>query len=96
MKRRPDQVAVRELRQNLSVYLERVIRGETLEVTSHGQPVAHLAPIQSKPGSHLDALIASGQARPPRRSLASLLPPEGPVTTLLSDALRQMRDEEDR
>jgi prevent-host-death family protein len=38
-------VGVRELRQNLSVHLARVIAGETLEVTDRGQPVAVLAPL---------------------------------------------------
>lgn len=38
-------VGVRELRQNLSVYLVRVIAGETLEVTDRGRPVARLTPI---------------------------------------------------
>ena len=40
-----ERVGVRELRQNLSVYLRRVRRGETLEVTERGQPVAILQPI---------------------------------------------------
>src|SRR5437764_9592828 len=39
------QVGVRELRQNLSVHLARVLRGETLEVTDRGQAVAVLAPL---------------------------------------------------
>ena len=47
---RPDRVGVRELRQNLSVYLERVIAGERLEVTDRGNPVAMLIPI--RPGRH--------------------------------------------
>lgn len=38
-------VGVRELRQNLSVYLARVIAGETLEVTDRGHAVAVLAPL---------------------------------------------------
>ena len=38
---------MRELRQNLSVYLARIAEGETLEVTDRGQPVAILAPIRS-------------------------------------------------
>lgn len=38
-------VGVRELRQNLSVHLARVIRGETLEVTDRGHAVAVLAPL---------------------------------------------------
>jgi prevent-host-death family protein len=40
-----NRVGVRELRQNLSVYLRRVRRGESLEVTERGQPVALLQPI---------------------------------------------------
>ena len=49
------QVGVRELRQNLSVYLERIALGETLEVTDRGQPVAILAPLP-KPVSVLERL----------------------------------------
>ena len=41
----PAQVGVRELRQNLSVYLARVIEGEVLQVTDRGHAVAVLAPI---------------------------------------------------
>lgn len=40
-----EQVGVRELRQNLSVHLARVIKGETLEVTDRGVAVAVLAPL---------------------------------------------------
>ena len=42
---RTPQVGVRELRQNLSVYLRRVEAGETLEVTEHGHSVARLTPL---------------------------------------------------
>lgn len=41
-------VGVRELRQNLSRYLERVKEGETLIVTERGHQVARLVP--SRPG----------------------------------------------
>jgi prevent-host-death family protein len=40
----PARVGVRELRQNLSVYLDRVKEGEVLEVTEHGHAVALLTP----------------------------------------------------
>jgi prevent-host-death family protein len=43
-------VGVRELRQNLSRYLERVKAGETLTVTEHGHEVARLMP--SHPDVH--------------------------------------------
>src|SRR5437870_1385634 len=39
-----DRVGVRELRQNLSVYLRRVKTGEALEVTERGHVVARLVP----------------------------------------------------
>ena len=58
---RPARVGVRELRQNLSVYLERVIAGERLEVTDRGNPVAMLIPI--RPGATLvERLVAEGRA----------------------------------
>ena len=40
-----DRVGVRELRQNLSVYLRRVKLGDRLEVTERGRVVARLEPI---------------------------------------------------
>jgi prevent-host-death family protein len=40
----PDAVGVRELRQNLSKYLDRVKAGEGLIVTEHGRVVARLVP----------------------------------------------------
>jgi prevent-host-death family protein len=73
---RPDRVGVRELRQNLSVYLARVIAGERLEVTDRGNPVAMLIPI--RPGATLvERLVAEGRAIPAMRSprTPSALPP---------------------
>src|SRR3979490_1362342 len=57
------QVGVRELRQNLSVHLRRVLRGETLEVTDRGRAVAILAPLP-KPTSVLERLRAEGRLIP--------------------------------
>jgi prevent-host-death family protein len=42
-------VGVRELRQNLSKYLERVKQGETLTVTERGHEVARLVPSSTDP-----------------------------------------------
>jgi prevent-host-death family protein len=53
------QVGVRELRQNLSVYLARIAKGETLEVTDRGLPVAILAPIGRR-STALERLTAAG------------------------------------
>ena len=61
---RPARVGVRELRQNLSVYLDRVKAGETLEVTEHGHPVARLGPNPPARMSIVDRLIAEGKITP--------------------------------
>ncbi len=71
-----ERVGVRELRQNLSVYLERVKRGEALEVTERGRPVAVLAPLRD-PEDPLERLRAQGRLRPavlPWESLPEPLP----------------------
>jgi antitoxin (DNA-binding transcriptional repressor) of toxin-antitoxin stability system len=85
----PSTVGVRELRQNLSVYLERVKKGEALTVTEHGSAVALLRPLPAG-GSALDRLVAGGHARPPARGLAARPTPlavklQQPLSELLED-----------
>ena len=53
-----DRIGVRELRQHASRYLERVVRGETLEVTDRGRPVARLVPIGADPWADM---VATGR-----------------------------------
>ncbi|HEX6323072.1 MAG TPA: type II toxin-antitoxin system prevent-host-death family antitoxin [Vicinamibacterales bacterium] len=65
-------VGVRELRQNLSVYLERVKKGESLTVTDRGQEVAILRPMPKTDGL-IERLIAEGRATPPTRTLRDVL-----------------------
>lgn len=60
-------VGVAELRQNLSVYLRRVKKGERLVVTERNRPVAELGPAPHT-GPGLDRLIAEGRVAPPVRS----------------------------
>lgn len=56
-------VGVRELKQNLSAYLERAARGESIRVTDRGVPKAMLGPV---PGVlRLDEGIAKGWITPP-------------------------------
>jgi prevent-host-death family protein len=89
-----DTVGIRELRQNLSVYLRRVAQGEALHVTDHGRPVALLSPLP--PDDHpLAGLVATGKVTPATRRLADLPPPRrgGPS---LSEVVQRMRDEDDR
>jgi prevent-host-death family protein len=97
--RSPARVGVRELRQNLSVYLDRVKAGETLEVTEHGQPVAQLRPRRDRPMSVLDQMIADGRATPATirpRDIPPPLPDPDPTGPTLTEILLQMREEDDR
>jgi prevent-host-death family protein len=88
---RSNQVGIRELRQNLSKYLRRVVNGERLEVTERGRPMAVLAPL-SESTSALARLVGSGRARPPQADLPDLAPPRGPITTKGTEALRELRE----
>ena len=56
---------MREARQNLSVYLQRVQAGETFTVTDHGRPVALLGPVPASDDPLAD-LVARGLADPPK------------------------------
>jgi prevent-host-death family protein len=51
-------VGVRELRQRASELLRRVERGEVIEITDRGRPVAQLSPLPV--GSPLEQLRAAG------------------------------------
>jgi prevent-host-death family protein len=87
------QVGVRELRQNLSQYLERVAAGERFEVTDRNLPVAILAPLPGRSAA-LERLIADGRVVPARLDLAKLGPPaERPHDMSISEALAEQRRE---
>ena len=85
---------VRELRQNLSKYLERVKAGERFEVTEHGRPVALLVPLDydEDPIAGLEArgLIV----RRATHTLADLPPPLNPrPDASISEVLEEQRRE---
>ena len=86
-----ERVGVRELRQNLSVYLRRVQAGEALEVTEHGRPVAALVPIR-EPEDPIERLIAQGRITPGVGTIADIPMPLGPFGTEGTDALRADRE----
>lgn len=65
-------VGVRELRQNLSRYLERVKAGEALVVTDHGREVARLTPSGGQQDG-LTRLIVEREATIPRGNLVANL-----------------------
>jgi prevent-host-death family protein len=90
-----DSVGVRELRQNLSVYLRRIKAGEELIVTERGQPVGKLVPLKPAKGS-IDHMIELGIIRRPEpHDWRDWTPvPATPGEPTLSEILQQMRDEE--
>jgi prevent-host-death family protein len=58
-----EQVPIRTLNQHTSDVIARVRRGEAVEITSRGRPVARIVPIPSPDG--LERLVAEGVALPP-------------------------------
>ena len=83
------EVGIRALKQNASAVVSRAAAGETITITDRGRAVAQISGLR---GSTLDRLLQAGQARPPRRALVELPPPEpGPS---LSAVLAAMRDED--
>ncbi len=85
-------VGIAELRQNLSLYLRRVARGERLVITDRNRPVAEIGPPPVS-GAGLDRLIAEGRiSRPLRRGLPEPLRLEGDPHAL-SRALDEIRGE---
>lgn len=54
-------IGVRELRQNASKYLDRVKRGESIEVTERGVPIAVLGPMPVVKKSRVEELIEQGR-----------------------------------
>jgi prevent-host-death family protein len=89
-----ERVGVRELRQNLSVYLRRVRRGEALEVTERGQPVARLQPLVDADDA-VARLEARGlTVRRGRGTLAELpAPDELELERPLSEVLDELRED---
>jgi antitoxin (DNA-binding transcriptional repressor) of toxin-antitoxin stability system len=83
-------IGVRELRQNLSVYLARIKRGETLMVTEHGVVVAELKPV-APPAGWLDRLVQTGGAVAPARPAADR---PAPLSLRLDTPLSVLVDEE--
>ena len=86
-------IGIRELRQNASEYVRRAGKGEVIEVTDRGRPVAQLTPLP-RPMSVLDRWIAEGKATAATGNLADLgppvpLPPGSPTTQQILDELRE-------
>src|SRR5688500_18166806 len=75
-KPKPQRVGIRELRQNLSIYVKRVREeGRAYEVTERGEPVARLTPLADRSASHVERMIAEGRISRATLQLEELPPP---------------------
>ena len=88
-----ERIGVRQLQQNAAAAVRRVRRGERIEVTDRGRPVALLSPVSA--GSILEALDAAGRITraegdlldlpPPLRSPRGATPPSRRLASLRAD-----------
>jgi prevent-host-death family protein len=79
------EVGIRDLRNNLSHYLDRVRAGDALVVTDRGRAVAHLVPLGGE--RTLDRLIAAGVVTPaasPKRASPPPIETAGTVSDLVA------------
>lgn len=89
-------VGIRELRQQASAVLRRVTKGEVVEVTDHGHPIARIVPLV--PGE-LDQMVLEGRATAAAGDLLDAadglgLPVAGREPLLPSTALAELRSDE--
>lgn len=83
------EVGVRELRNNLSRYLDRVRDGEEVVVTDRGRAIARVLPVGTE--RVLDRLIAEGvvtPARRPKRRASKPIRTKGTVSDLVAEQRR--------
>ena len=83
------EVGVRELRDHLSRYLDRVRDGDELVVTDRGRAIARIVPLGAERA--LDRLIAEGivtPARQPKRRAAKPIRVKGTVSDLIGEQRR--------
>ncbi|MBV9546558.1 MAG: type II toxin-antitoxin system prevent-host-death family antitoxin [Chloroflexi bacterium] len=89
-------VGIRELRQQASAVLRRVVAGEVIDITEHGHPIARIVPLRPGPldqlvlekrateaqGDLLDQMDELGLPAPPR---GGLLEPSRALAELRAD-----------
>ena len=84
------EVGERDLKNNLSRYLDRVRNGDEIVVTDRGRPVARLLAIDAST-DRLSDLIEAGLVRPavrPRRALSKPIKTAGTVSDLVAEQRR--------
>ena len=90
-----ERVGIRELRDNLKDYLEKVELGHTIEITKNGRTIGMIVP---RPSSEpIDRLVAEGRLMPPRSGRGTIRLPRrvlpSPSSPSSGDVLDDMRSE---
>ena len=87
-------VGIRELRQRASELLRQVERGESIEITDRGRPVAVLSPLP--PGSSYRRMLAEGEIARASREMGELPEPLAlsPGQESASAVLARLRSDE--
>jgi prevent-host-death family protein len=94
-----EEVGIRELRQNLSVYLRRVAEGERFTITDHNRPVASLGPLVDARGETWEELRRRLRIKPAKYDPLSIwdLPPmkieRKPGDPTLEEILDELRED---
>lgn len=90
------EIGVRELKRDLSAYLERAANGEAIRITKRGKPLADLTAATVAAPSRMEQMIAAGRVTPAKRPWGSVpLPPAARFTAdPLADLLADRDDEE--
>lgn len=90
-----ERVGIRELRDNLKDYLEKVELGETIEITKNGRTIGMIVPKPS--GDPVDRLVAEGRLIPPRSGSGSIRLPRrvqpSPSTPSSGEVLDELRSD---
>jgi prevent-host-death family protein len=85
-------VGIRELRHDFRAWLDRARAGERVIVTDRGVPVAELRTYGSD-RTWLEQMYDTGQVIQATASLDELPRPSGPISTVGTDVLKEMREE---
>ncbi|MEM9033830.1 MAG: type II toxin-antitoxin system prevent-host-death family antitoxin [Actinomycetota bacterium] len=85
------EVGIRDLKNGLSKYIDRVRAGEEVIVTDRGRPVARLSSVDASEDRLAD-LVAAGVVRAPARRERHVprrrINPDGPVSDLVAEQRR--------
>lgn len=82
-------VGIRELKQQTSAVVARVVAGETITVSDRGRPVARLVPLAP---TRYESMADQGRVRKPKRRMQDL--PQPRAGKCLGQALSDLRDDE--